>query len=117
MEYGFVPKVDQYRDNKALALTQVNSLNESSKLSEKKNLKELNREEFLNADKTSEIAKIKEEVSLPKFEYTLTNTNFGFNDDSKDFFVKVTRGKAENQYPTEQMMRLKAYILNTEHQV
>ncbi len=112
MEYGFVPKVDQYRDNHAIQLQQVNSASETSKLNEKKDLAQVTKEEFLSA-KTSEIEKVKDKMDLPKYEYTLTNTNFGFNDESRDFYVKVKRGKAENQYPTEQMMRLKAYILNT----
>jgi hypothetical protein len=47
-----------------------------------------------------------------KYEVLLTNTNFGYNVNSRDFFVKVERGKVENQYPTEQMMKIKAYIQN-----
>ncbi|MBS9782859.1 MAG: hypothetical protein KGV43_03570 [Arcobacter sp.] len=113
MEYGFVPKIDQYRDNKAIQLQQVSSASEASKLSEKKDLAQINKEEFLNASKTLESEKIKDSVSLPKYEYTLTNLNFGFNDESKDFYVKVKRGKVEDQYPTEQMMRLKAFLLHS----
>ena len=41
---------------------------------------------------------------------TLSNTNFGFNNSSQDFFVRVERGTAENQYPTEDMMRVKAQM-------
>ncbi len=113
MEYGFVPKVDQYRDNKAMQLQQVNSAAETAKLNEKKDLSQIAKEEFLNSAKTSEVDKIKDKMDLPKYEYTLTNTNFGFNDESRDFYIKVKRGKAENQYPTEQMMRLKAYLMNS----
>ena len=41
----------------------------------------------------------------------LSNTNFGFNSSSQDFFVRVERGNSENQYPTEDMMRVKAQMM------
>ena len=44
-------------------------------------------------------------------EFILTNVNFGFNNDSHDFFVKSIQGNAENQYPTDEMMRLKIYLM------
>lgn len=44
-------------------------------------------------------------------EVSLTNLNFGYNFDSKDFFVKVARGLSESQFPTDDMMRLKAQLL------
>jgi len=50
--------------------------------------------------------------NLETNEVILDNVKFGYNKDSKDFFVKVTRGEAEYKYPTEDMMRVKAYILN-----
>ncbi len=37
--------------------------------------------------------------------------NFGFNSSSQDFFVRVERGNSENQYPTEDMMRVKAQMM------
>ena len=43
---------------------------------------------------------------------TLTNTNFGFNDSSKDFYVKAVRGNSENQYPTQDMMRIKSFLMS-----
>ena len=46
-----------------------------------------------------------------KNEIILDNVKFGYNKSSKDFFVKVTRGEAEYKYPTEDMMKVKAYIL------
>ena len=46
-----------------------------------------------------------------KNEIILDNVKFGYNKSSKDFFVKVTRGDAEFKYPTEDIMKVKAYIL------
>ncbi len=44
-------------------------------------------------------------------EVILDNVKFGFNKSSQDFFVKVTRGEAEYKFPTEDMMKLKAHLL------
>ena len=46
-----------------------------------------------------------------KNEIILDNVKFGYNKSSKDFFVKITRGDAEFKYPTEDIMKVKAYIL------
>jgi hypothetical protein len=46
-----------------------------------------------------------------KNEVILDNIKFGYNKSSKDFFVKVTRGEAEYKYPTEDMMKVKAFVL------
>ncbi len=48
-----------------------------------------------------------------KNEVILDNIKFGYNKQSKDFFVKVIRGDAEYKYPTEDMMRIKAHMLET----
>lgn len=44
-------------------------------------------------------------------EVILDNVRFGYNRTSQDFFVKITKGEAEYKYPTEDMMKVKAYIL------
>lgn len=44
-------------------------------------------------------------------EIIIDNVQFGYNTKSKDFFVKVTRGDAEYKYPTEDMMKVKAFLL------
>ncbi len=44
-------------------------------------------------------------------EIILDNVKFGYNSDSKDFFVKITKGDAEFRYPTEDMMKVKAFIM------
>lgn len=46
-------------------------------------------------------------------EVILDNVKFGYNKNSQDFFVKVTRGSAEYKYPTEDMMRIKAHMLES----
>jgi len=112
MEYGLIPNIDQFRDNKAVEIEQVNASSGTSALGERNKLQDVQKEEFLKAKEGSEVQKASIETATPQFEYTLTNTNFGFNNSSQDFFVRAQRGNAENQYPTEDMMRLKAFILN-----
>ena len=44
-------------------------------------------------------------------EVILDNIKFGYNRESKDLFVKITRGDIENKYPTEDMMKIKAFLI------
>lgn len=119
MEYGLIPKIDQYSDNKALEMQKIQSSNSSSEIKDKDQLKQIQQEAIIKAKEASDVKEVKNEVKAPKekYEVTLSNTNFGFNDTSKDFYVKVTRGSAENQYPTEDMMRLKAYMLSLQEDI
>lgn len=112
MEYGLIPKIDQFRDTRLLELEQVHASTETSKLGERNNLSELRREEFLKAGEAAQIEKVKNETATNSYEYTLTNMNFGFNNSSKDFYVRTQRGESENQFPTEDMMKLKAFLMN-----
>lgn len=116
MEYGVMPKLNQYTENKALDLLKVQSSANSAKVSENDQLKKLQTEFLDEKIDVIQPKKVESDIKTPKFEYTLTNTNFGFNDASKDFYVKAIRGKAENQYPTEDLMRLKAYMMSLANQ-
>ncbi len=50
-------------------------------------------------------------------EVKLYNSNFGFNDGTKDFFVKVERDAfVDSKYPTDEMLRLKAYLQELDKQ-
>jgi ABC-type multidrug transport system fused ATPase/permease subunit len=51
------------------------------------------------------------QAEIEKNEVLLDNVRFGYNKQSRDFFVKVTRGDAEYKYPTEDMMKVKAFIM------
>jgi hypothetical protein len=44
-------------------------------------------------------------------EVMLDNVKFGFNENTKEFFVRVTKGDLEYQFPTEDMMRLKQTLM------
>lgn len=44
-------------------------------------------------------------------EVMLDNVKFGYNADTKDFFVRITKGDVEYQYPTEDMLNLKKSLM------
>jgi uncharacterized FlaG/YvyC family protein len=112
MEYGLVPKIDQFADNRSLEIQKIQESNKSAKIGQKDQLKQIQQEAIQSQKEVSEAKKIQSSTSNSKYEVVLTNTNFGYNDSSKDFYVKATRGNIENQYPTEEMMRLKSYLMS-----
>ena len=95
MEIGRVAEIDN---------SKLNSLEKAQKVAEvdenKKVIQEDEYKKSLGIQDTSD-----------KNEVMLDNVRFGYNRNSKDFFVKVTRGEAEYKYPTEDMMKVKAYIM------
>ena len=113
MEYGLMPKIDQFSDNKALEIQKVQSSTKSSETKSKDELQQIQEAAITKEKEVSQTKKVENDTSSSnKYEVVLSNTNFGYNDSSKDFYVKVERGSAENQYPTEDMMKIKAYLLN-----
>ena len=117
MEYGLIPRINQYADNNQVQIQQIQPSNEIAKLSNGDEAKKLERETVLNGvdDKSTQKVSETKEVSSSKVaqykEVALTNLNFGYNDSSRDFYVKAIRGEAQNQYPTDEMMKLKAYFI------
>ena len=110
MEYGMVSKLSQFTDNMALEVQKVQTSSQSAEIKNRQNLESIQEK----SKESSNVSQVQNEKSATsqKYEVLLTNTNFGYNVNSRDFFVKVERGKVENQYPTEQMMKIKAYIQN-----
>jgi len=94
MEIGRVPEIDVAKANHEIKIQKVQELDEKDRIvpDEKyKNVKQNEPTEQLN-------------------EVVLDNVKFGYNKESQDFFVKVTRGDAEFKYPTEDMMKVKAHL-------
>lgn len=114
MEIGRIPVMDQYKDNKTQEMQQVKSSSDSSGVSSKKDLEQIQQDILAKARKNADVQEVKNESlsAESKFESVISNTNFGYNTKSKDFFVKVERGNIENQYPTQEMMKVKAYMLS-----
>lgn len=121
MEYGLIPKINQYADNNEVLIQQVQASSQTSKLKSGDETSQIVKDNFLNElgdlSSTNEVSKTPKtkDVTLQELaqykEVVLTNLNFGFNDSSKDFFVKAVRGESQNQFPTDDMMRLKAYFI------
>ncbi|MEA3513096.1 MAG: flagellin [Campylobacterota bacterium] len=50
-------------------------------------------------------------LTISDNEVMLDNVKFGYNSDTNDFFVRITKGDAEYQYPTEDMIKLKQSLM------
>ncbi|PHR74283.1 MAG: hypothetical protein COA66_00390 [Arcobacter sp.] len=116
MEFGLVAKLQEFQFNSSEKVQKVNELKAVQPLKEHNDVEEIYTNEISSLDKTKEVSKTENLSTKNYTEVVLSNLNFGFNDASKDFFVKVTRGTAENKYPTDEMMRLKAYLIHENKQ-
>ena len=113
MQYGMLPKIDQFTDNKVLEVKKIQPSNKSSEITTEESIQQVKQEAISKDKEVSETKNIEDKVRTPnKFEVVLSNTNFGYNSSSKDFYVKVERGNIENQYPTQDMMKTKAYLMS-----
>ena len=95
MEIGRAANIEQ---------AQVNNVEKINKVQEVDNEKKVTPDEQYKNVRPNEIIEEPNEVILD-------NVKFGFNKSSQDFFVKVIRGEAEYKFPTEDMMKLKAHLL------
>ena len=95
MEIGRVAEIDNAKTNNVEKLTKISNLDQKNKI--------IAEEEYKKA--------LSPDATASKNEVILDNVKFGYNKDSKDFFVKITKSEAEYKYPTEDMMNKKAYFL------
>jgi len=112
MEFGLVAKLQEFQLNSASKVEIVNKSQASQGLNEQKDIQDLYAEDFSEIKDSQKVEKTQSQSIKQYTEVVLSNLNFGFNDASKDFFVKVTRGEAESKYPTDQMMRIKAFLMH-----
>lgn len=95
MEIGRVAEIDNAKLNNIEKAQKVSELDQKNKV--------IQEDEYKKALGT--------DTASAKNEVILDNVRFGYNKNSRDFFVKVTRGEAEYKYPTEDMMKVKAFLL------
>ena len=113
MEYGMLPKIDQFSDNKALEVQKIQPSNKSSEITTEEAIQQVQQQAISKEKELTETKKVgANSTSSNKYEVVLSNTNFGYNDSSKDFYVKVKRGNIESQYPTEEIMKIKSFLQN-----
>lgn len=62
-------------------------------------------------DPDEQYKNVQNKISTSENEVILNNVEFGYNTDTKDFFVRITKGDAQYQYPTEDMMNLKKSLM------
>ncbi len=95
MELGRIAEIDNAKQNNIEKVQKVSNVDEKVKV--------IQDDEYKKA--------LAPEDNTPQNEVILDNVKFGYNKNSRDFFVKVTRGESENKYPTEDMMKIKAFLL------
>ncbi|MGE3299715.1 MAG: flagellin [Arcobacter sp.] len=95
MEIGRVAEIDNAKLNNSEKVQKISEVNDKNKV--------IQDDEYTKS--------VGNQDSSEKNEVILDNIRFGYNKNSRDFFVKVTRGDAEYKYPTEDMMKVKAFIL------
>lgn len=96
MEIGRIAEIDQAQANHVEKIQTVKELDEKEKV--------------VQDDQYKKVQGNVQDTDIN--EVILDNVKFGYNKNSKDFSVKVTRGEAEYRYPTEDMMRVKTFLLN-----
>ncbi|MFA9373519.1 flagellin [Poseidonibacter sp.] len=95
MELGRIANIDQSKSNNIEKAEKISEVNAQDRVIQDDQYKKI----------------LGKEQVIDKNEVILDNVRFGYNKNSKDFFVKITRGEAEYKYPTEDMMKMKAFIL------
>jgi len=64
-----------------------------------------------NVDPDEQYKNVQNKSNVIENEVILDNVEFGYNTDTKDFFVRITKGNQQYQYPTEDMMNLKKSLM------
>jgi uncharacterized FlaG/YvyC family protein len=113
MEVGNIPRFEQYPNFSQTKVEEVKPTQPSSLLNEEVKNRNIDHpdlvKELMNTKKS---AQVEEPTNKAPIEFVISNVNFGYNPESKDFFVKVNRSDYVAQYPTDEMMKLKAYLMN-----
>ncbi len=95
MDIGRIDTIDQSKVNHIEKLQKVRETTQNDRVDPD--------EQYKNAQQ--------QQANSEANEVILDNVKFGYNKETQDFFIKVTRGEAEYKYPTEDMMKMKAHLL------
>ena len=95
MEIGRVADIENAQVNNIEKVQKINTVDDKNKIVQDDEYKKT----------------LGKEQIIDKNEVMLDNVKFGYNKSSKDFFIKITRAEAEYKYPTEDMMKVKAFIM------
>ena len=94
MQLGRLEIMDQAAVEHVSKISQVENLDKKSKVDPDDQYKNL----------------MEQENKIESNEVILDNVKFGFDKDTKQFFVRIKNGSGEIQFPTEQIMKMKEYF-------
>jgi len=94
MQLGRLEVVDQAQVDYVSKISKIQETDEKAKIDPD--------EKYKDAASTQKVA---------DNEVILDNVKFGYDTDTKVFFVRVTKGDIEYQYPTEDMINLKKNLM------
>jgi hypothetical protein len=97
MQLGRLEIMDQSKVEHVEKLAKIASVDEEHRIQPD--------EQYKNADNQLKETKQKEVI--------LDNIKFGFDVESKEFFVRISKEGVDYQFPTDQIMRLKAHLQET----
>ena len=113
MEVGNIAKFEQFANfsqKKVAAVQKSHEINLLNEEVESRNINSTESLQELSLKRANEIKTPKPQEG--KVEFIISNQSFGYNPESKDFYVKVNRSDYVAQYPTDEMMKLKAYLMS-----
>lgn len=112
MEVGNIPRFEQFENKIPQQVEPLREIQGTKLLTQEVKNRNIDHPELLKELTQTQKAELKNAPKAPTVEFMISNVNFGYNPESKDFYVKVNRSDYSSQYPTDQMMRLKAYLMH-----
>jgi hypothetical protein len=97
MELGRIPEIDLAQVQHNVKISKIENVNDKQKVDPNDQYKKI----------------LTPESSENMNEVILDNVQFGFNNQTKDFFVRIKKGEAEYTFPTESMMAIKAHLMDS----
>jgi hypothetical protein len=94
MQLGRLENMDQAQVDHVAKISKVQEADQKAKIDPE--------EQYKNASN---------KIQVKENEVILDNVQFGYNSETNDFFVRIKKGEAEYQYPTEDMMKLKQSLM------
>lgn len=111
MEFGLIPQIFEYTDKRLESVQKLKASKDTAPLAQENLLNEsLEKGDSNNTSDVKASNPVKGSAFNDYNEVSITNINFGFNAQTGDFFVRAIRGDSETQFPTDEMMKLKAYL-------
>ena len=112
MEVGNIPVFELYNTAISKKIDVIQKTQEISLLNAEVENRNIDHPELVKELMATRKAQAKEKPKAEPVEFVISNVNFGYNPESKDFYVKVNRSDYMAQYPTDEMMKLKAYLMH-----